>query len=85
MSRINNRNRKLKPLFLKIPYLGKNDESLAKVLKRKLARNLKKKVFIRVVFTTNKLSRFCSVKDHIPDAQKNSVIYRIHCPGCGEF
>ena len=70
--------------FLKIPYLGKNGESLAKVLKRKLARNLKKKVSIRVVFTTNKLSRFCSVKDHIPDAQKNGIIYRIQCPGCGE-
>ena len=69
---------------LKIPYLGKNSESLAKVLKRKLARNLKKKVSIRVVFTTNKLSRFCSVKDHIPDAQKNGIIYRIKCPGCGE-
>ena len=33
---------------LKIPYLGKNSESLAKVLKRKLAWNLQKKVSIRV-------------------------------------
>ena len=70
--------------ILKIPYLGKNGENLARVLKRKLARNLKEKVSIRIVFTTNKLSRFCGVKDHIPDAQKNGVIYRIRCPGCGE-
>ena len=74
----------VRKFILKIPYLGKNGENLARVLKRKLARNLKKKVSIRVVFTTNKLSRFCSVKDHIPDAQKNSIIYRIQCPGCGE-
>ena len=69
---------------LKIPYLGKNGEKLARILKRKLARNLKKKVSIRVVFTTNKLSKFCGVKDHIPDAQKNGIIYHIRCPGCGE-
>ena len=70
--------------ILKIPYLGKNGENLARVLKRKLARNLKEKVSIKIIFTTNKLSRFCGVKDHIPDAQKNGVIYRIRCPGCGE-
>ena len=69
---------------LKIPYLGKNGENLAKVLKRKLARNLKEKVNIRVVFTTNKLSKFCGVKDHIPDAQKNGIVYHVQCPGCGE-
>ena len=57
---------------------------LTLLLKRKLARNLKEKVSIRIIFTTNKLSRFCGVKDHIPDAQKNGVIYRIRCPGCGE-
>ena len=70
--------------ILKIPYLGKNGENLARVLKRKLARNLKERVSIRIVFTTKKLSLFCGVKDHIPDAQKNGVIYRIRCPGCGE-
>ena len=70
--------------ILKIPYLGKNGENLARVLKRKLARNLKQKVSIRVVFTTSKLSKFCSAKDQIPDAQKNGIIYRIKCPGCGE-
>ena len=27
---------------------------------------------------------FCSVKDKIPVEQKNNVIYKIRCPGCGE-
>ena len=70
--------------ILKIPYLGKTGENLAKVLKRKIARNLKEKISIRIVFTTNKLSRFCGVKDQLPDAQKNGVIYQVRCPGCGE-
>ena len=70
--------------ILKIPYLGKTGENLAKVLKRKIARNLKEKISIRIVFTTNKLSRFCGVKDQLPDGQKNGVIYQVRCPGCGE-
>ena len=44
--------------ILKIPYLGKNRENLARVLRRKLARKLKEKKSIRIIFTTNKLSSF---------------------------
>ena len=74
-----------KRFLLKLPYLGKNGEDLARVLKRKLARHLKENVKIRVLFTTNKISKFCSVKDRIPDAQKNGIIYRVKCPGCGDI
>ena len=73
-----------KKFILKLPYLGKSGEDMARVLKRKLARHLKENVKIRVIFTTNKISKFCSVKDRIPDAQKNGIIYRIKCPGCGD-
>ena len=69
---------------LKIPYLGANGEKLVKTLKRKIKANLSRKINIRVVYTTNKTSKFCGVKDKIPDEQKHNIIYSIRCPGCGE-
>ena len=74
----------IESLSLKIPYLGERGDSLVRTLKRKIQQNLSKKVNIKVFYTTNKLAKFCSVKDKIPDEQKNNVIYHIRCPGCGE-
>ena len=71
-------------LSLKIPYMGANGEKLVKTLKRKIQSNLSRKVNIRIIYTTSKLSKLCSVKDKIPEDQKNNVIYSILCPGCGE-
>ena len=70
-------------LFLKIPYMGEAGDKLVRSLKRKLRQNCSEKMRLRVLYTTNKLSKFCSVKDMIPDGQKNNVIYHIKCPGCG--
>ena len=70
-------------LSLKIPYMGAAGEKLVKTLKRKIQQNLSKKISIRIFYTTNKLAKFCSVKDKIPDEQKSNVIYHIKCPGCG--
>ena len=69
---------------LKIPYMGKTGDSLVRTLKRKIHQNLSEKVKIRVLFTTNKIAKFCSVKDKLPDSQKNGIVYHIKCPGCGE-
>ena len=69
---------------LKIPYMGKTGDSLARTLKRKIRQNLSKNVRLRIIFTTNKISKFCSVKDRIPDSQKNGIIYLVKCPGCGD-
>ena len=71
-------------LSLKIPFMGANGEKLVKTLKRKIQSNLSRKVNIRVIYTTNKLSKLCSVKDKIPEDQRNNIIYSIRCPGCGE-
>ena len=71
-------------LSLKIPYMGVVGEKLVKTLKRKVQTNLSRKLNIRVIYTTNKLSKFCSVKDKIPEDQRNNVIYKMRCPGCGE-
>ena len=72
-------------LILKIPYIGATGEKLVKTLKRKIQSNLKQKIDIRVIYTTNKLSKFCGVKDNIPEEQQNNVIYSMKCPGCGEL
>ena len=71
-------------LSLKIPYMGPTGDKLVRTLKRKIAANLSRKVNIRVIYTTNKLSKFCSTKDRIPEDQRNNVIYLMRCPGCGE-
>ena len=57
---------------------------LVRTLKRKITTNLSRKVNIRVIYTTNKLSKLCSVKDRLPEDQMNNVIYLMNCPGCGE-
>ena len=69
---------------MKIPYMGVEGEKLVKTLKRKLRQNVKRKLSVRVIHNTTKISDFCSVKDKIPEEQKNDVIYKIKCPGCGE-
>ena len=72
-------------LFLKIPYMGTVGDKLVKTLKRKVQSNLTRKINIRVIYTTNKLSKFCGVKDKIPEEQQSNVIYSMQCPGCGEI
>ena len=72
-------------LFLKIPYMGAVGDKLVKTLKRKVQSNLTRKINFRVIYTTNKLSKFCGVKDKIPEEQQSNVIYSMQCPGCGEI
>ena len=71
-------------LSIKIPYMGPEGDKLVKTLKKKLKHNVSRKLIIRFIYKTNKISDFCSVKDKIPEGQKNNVIYNIQCPGCGE-
>ena len=65
--------------------MGAVGEKLVKTLKRKIQSNLARKITIRIIYTTNKLSRFCGVKDSIPEDQQSNVIYSMKCPGCGEI
>ena len=34
-------------------------------------------------YDTKKISFYCNVKDKVPHEQRNNIIYRITCPGCG--
>ena len=51
---------------------------------RKVKRYLKEEVNFKTLYTTKKLSMFCSSKDQIPTDQKANLIYRFTCPGCNE-
>ena len=64
--------------------MGAEGEKLIKTLKKKIQRNVSRKINIRVIHTTTKVSNFCSTKDKIPEEQRNNIIYKITCPGCGE-
>ena len=41
-------------------------------------------VISKTLYTTKKLSIFCSSKDQTPTDQKVNLIYRFTCPGCNE-
>ena len=74
----------IESLAMKIPYMGPEGEKLVKTLKKKIKRNSSRNLRVRIIYKTTKISDFFSVKDKIPDEQKNDVIYDIQCPGCGE-
>ena len=51
---------------------------------RKVKRYLKEEVIFKTLYTSKKLSMFCSSKDQIPTDQKANLIYRFTCPSCNE-
>ena len=69
-------------LYLKVPYLGKEGDGIVKRFKKKFSKYLCKNVCFRVIYQTNKLSMFCSMKDRYPTSLKCNVIYLFNCPHC---
>ena len=69
-------------VYLKLPYLGPSGDYLIKAFKRKMKRLLIPNVKFRIIYTTNKLSMFCSLKDKYPIHTKANLIYKFTCPYC---
>ena len=67
-----------KKVWLNLPYLGDKGDHLTKRFIRKLDKCLNENVKFIKLYKTNKLTMFCSNKDHIQFQQKANVI----CPGC---
>ena len=44
---------------------------------------MKINVKFAVIYDTKKISFFCNFKDKVPHEQRNNIVYRIRCPGCG--
>ena len=69
-------------IWLHIPYLSRQGESLVKKCLKKLQRNLNVSVNFIVIYNTKKLSYFLSNKDKILKLSKSKVVYEVTCPGC---
>ena len=70
-------------IFFRLPYIGSKAEQLVKHCLKKIRRCLKINVKFVVIYDTKKFSFYCNVKDKVPHEQRNNIIYRIRCTGCG--
>ena len=70
-------------MILQIPYAGSKGEQLVKHYLKKIRRCLKINVKFIVIYDTKKISFYCNVKDKVPHEQRDNIVYRIRCPGCG--
>ena len=51
---------------------------------KEIRRCLKIDVKFIAIYDTKKFSPYCNVNDKVPHEQRNTIIYRITCPGCDE-
>ena len=74
------------PLYMSLPYAGKEAENVVTRCKKRLFKLFKKevKVVFRIQFQATKLSFFTSNKDRIPLLSNSSLVYRYTCPGCSK-
>ena len=70
-------------IFFRLPYAGSKCEQLVKHCLKKMRRCLKINVKFVVTYNTNIISFYCNVKDKVSHEQRNNIICRIRCPGCG--
>ena len=71
-------------IFFCLPYAGIIGEQLVKHCLKKIKRSLKIDVNFVVIYDTQKFWFYCNVKDKVCHEQRNNIIYRITCPGCGK-
>jgi hypothetical protein len=69
-------------VWVRVPYLGKQGETLVKNCIKKIQRCLTVPVNFIVIYDNKKFSYFLSNKDKIPNLSKSSVVYEVTCPGC---
>ena len=65
-------------IWVRVPYLGKQGETLVK----NCIRCLTVPVNFIVIYDNKTFSYFLSNKDKIPNLSKSSVLYEVTCPGC---
>ena len=74
----------IKTLYISVPYIGRESESIMRRCKSKLSRFLKEKVKFSIQFKTKKLTFYTSNKDKIPTFSNSFVVYKYTCPGCSK-
>ena len=68
-------------VWVRLPYLGKQGETLVKNCLKKIQRCLTVPVNFIVIYDTKKFSYFLSNEDKIPNLSKSNVVYEVKCPG----
>ena len=84
INKINNNKENGTEIFFRLPYAGSKVKLLVKHCLKKIKRCLKINTKFVVVYDTKKISFYCNVKDKVPHEQRNNIVCRISCPGCGE-
>ena len=67
--------------YLKLPFIGSYSKLVQNKIK-KLGKRLCKNTNIQLVFTSQKVSSFFSLKDKMPSALRSYVVYKFYCAGC---
>ena len=82
INEVNNNKENETEIFSLLPYAGSKREQLAKHCLKKIRHGLKIN-FKFFIYDTKTISLYSNVKDKVPHEQRNNIIYRIMCPGCG--
>jgi hypothetical protein len=67
-------------VWVRVPYLGKQGETLVKNCIQKIQRCPTVPVNFIVIYDNKKFSYFLSNKDKIPNLSKSNVVYEVTCP-----
>ena len=74
----------LPKIWMHIPFLGKQSESLVKSCILKIWHYLNQPIKFIIIYNTKKGFYFISNKYKIPEMSCNNVVYQIACPGCNK-
>ena len=83
INEINNNKENVTEIFFRLPYAGSKGEQLVKHCLKKIRCCLKINVKFAVFYDTKKILFYFNVKDKVPHEQRNNIICRITCLGCG--
>ena len=74
----------LETIWIEIPYLDDKRDQLLELLRAKLKHHFTKEVKFKIIQSTQKLSFYTIMKDHIFKLMQSYVVYRFNCPGCND-
>ena len=72
---------KKKDLWLKLPYRGREGETVIRKLKNNIKKTLPQ-TNTKVVFTGKRLTSKFKIKDDISKEHKHNLVYEVKCPDC---
>ena len=68
--------------FYKLPYVGKFSTQAKTKIKNIISKYCKPDISVRLIFTSNKICSYFSLKDSIPREMLSNVVYKFTCANC---